>query len=318
MVDIVNAPMQQGGKTATELSEHDAAMLKVADDGVSSIKSVDKRDGKDGENFELTQQEIDAKAADKAGDITPRPENIPEKFWDVEKGEVNVEALLKAQKDGEDLIRAAQSKETETRTPEQIAADDAAKAAGKEGEGADDKKVDAKAQSAAVDSAAEEFAKSGELTAETYTKLEATGLSKDMVDEYIAGQNAIVSGLQAAAFGEFDGSKENYDKAVDWAIDNLNEEEIKVIDVQITSRNPGIVKQGSAALAAKYAAGADISPENIIAGQGNDANIGAHFKSSAEMRAAMADPKYKTDAAWRKEVAQKIGAADKAGVNLFI
>ena len=319
MVDVVTTPMAQSGsaKTADEQKEHDAKMAKVADDGVSTIKSIDKRDGKETENFELNQQQQGEGEGDKPTDgVTKRPDDIPEKFWNVEKGEVNVEALLKSQKDGEDAIRAAAEKGKDTRTPEQITADDAAKAAGKPADGAD--KTTPADQGVAVNAASEEFAEKGELSADTYTKLESAGLSKEMVDEYIVGQQAIMSGLQSAAFGEFEGSKEAYDKASDWAVEKLSKDEIEALDVQITSRNPAIVKQGSAALAAKYAAGADIIPKQTITGQGNDANIGAHFKSSTEMRTAMADPKYKTDAAFRQDVANKIAFADKAGVNLFI
>lgn len=294
--------MNSGEKTADELSEHDKKMLEVADNGATSITSVDKRPGQEDLNRELNSEtpSDDDTPADNA---VQRPADVPEKFWDAEKGEVNVAALLKSQQDAEAALRAKNEKPAEPKEGEE--------------EGEETPASNEKAYDTAVADASAEFAEKGELSDATFTALEAVGLSKDMVTDYIEGQKAIVANLQSAAFGPFEGSKENYDAAVAWAQENLSDEELAAIDVQVTSRNPGIVKQGAAALAAQFAANSDITPNTTVQGNGNTPPTGSAFKSSAEMQAAMRDPRYKNDNAYRLEVAQKIDNAERAGINLF-
>jgi hypothetical protein len=301
MVEKVNIALNPNA-TPEERAAHDAAMAKVAEgnEGDLSLKT------KDGTKTVVTPEG----EGDETG-VTKRPEDIPEKFWDAEKGVVNVEALLKSQKDGEEAARAAAAGKTKTaeelaaeaaagtKTPEEIAAEEAAAKGGD--------------QPKAVADASAEYAEKGELSPETYASLAAQGLTEGMVNDYIAGQKAIVSTLTAAASEPF-GSAEGYNTAADWAAANLDEAEIAALDVQLTSTNPAIVKQGAAALQEKYAANADIDPLVTIQGNGAPAKTGTSFRSSAEMQAAMSDPRYKTDPAYRDEVAAKVGRSD---ANLF-
>lgn len=222
-----------------------------------------------------------------------RPDNIPEKFWDGEKGEVNVEALLKAQQDAEKALRQNQN-QPEDETPA-------------EGEQS--------AQDNVVEAASAEFAEKGELSADTYSALESVGISREMTDSYISGQMAVVNQLTGAAYGPFDG-KEGYEAAADWAAANLSETEIQALDVQLTSTNPDIVAEGAKALASRYQAEADVEP-GTIRGDANNANHGGYYKSSGEMMRDMSSRRYRTDAAFRAEVAAKIDRAERAGVNLF-
>lgn len=221
-----------------------------------------------------------------APEVTARPDNIPEKFWDAEKGAVNTEALLKAQQDAETALRKAEQKddddpaETPEVTPE---------------------------QGNVVEAASTEWAEKGELSDDTFASLEKVGLSRDMVETYIAGQQAIVSTLQGAAYAPFDG-EEGYNTAANWAAEHLNEAEIKALDVQLTSTNPEIVKQGAKALAAAYEANADLEP-SAIRGDGNTAT-GGRYTSSSEMMRDMNSPRYKTDSGFRKEVMEKLSRSN--------
>jgi hypothetical protein len=226
--------------------------------------------------------------------VTPRPADIPEKFWDAAKGEVNVAALLKSQQDGEAALRG---------NAPAPAADPAAPVADPAAPAPADAVSDT--QAPVVANASAEYAEKGELSTETYAALEGVGLSQDMVQTYIAGQQAIVTQLEGAIYGPFEG-KDGYEAAADWAADNLTDDEIKALDVQITSVNPAIAAQGAKALAEKYEANRDIDPNVVVSGSGNAAPSGGAYNSSAEMQKDMADPKYKTDPAFRNAVAQKI------------
>lgn len=290
MVEKVVQPSMSDNMSAEEQKAHDQKMLDVAEAGVTKILHRDSQN--EDRNVDLTQV---------APDIEPRPDSIPEKFWNTEKGELNVEALLKSQKDGEDALRAAA--EGKPAAPVVPDGDDKNTPTGDQS---------TEAQPKVVQDASAEFAKDGKLSDETYTALATSGLSKEMVDQYIDGQKAIVTTLQSAAAEPF-GSTDQYNAAADWAAEHLSEEEVKVLDVQLTSMNPAIVKQGAAALQTKYAANADIAPDVTIQGDGN-ISTGTSFASSKEMQVAMSDSRYKTDPAFRQEVANKIA---RSGANLF-
>lgn len=273
MVDKVNVAMSNDGKPDSAV-QHEADMAKVGEANISP----------DGTAPEPVVDEV-----------TPRPADVPEKFWDAEKGVINTDALLKAQADAEAALRNPAEPKVDDVLPE-----------------GETPKPEAQPQ--VVTDASKEYAEKGELTAETYTALEAAGLPKAMVDEYIAGQTAVVAQIESAAAAPFAGDFDAYNKAADWASVNLTDDEITALDVQLTSTNPAIVTAGAVALQEKFAAGADVAPETVIQGAGNNNTTGTSFKSSAEMQAAMSDPRYKTDEAYRLEVAGKIS---RASANLF-
>jgi hypothetical protein len=293
MVDRVGQSTDNPDKDA-EQKAHEEKMAALADANDGTLSSKDK----DGNQTVVTPGSQEPAASN---DVPQRPDDIPEKFWDAEKGEVNVAALLKSQQDGEAALR------------DKNATDKPGDTAGDDGDGTPAGEADPKV----VADASAEFAEKGELTAETYTALEGQGLSKEMVDQYIDGQKALAERVQNAAFGAFEGGAEDYNAAADWAAANLSDEEVAALDVQITSTNPAIVAEGAKALAAKWAENRDVDPTVTVHGEGNANVSGSYFKSSAEMQTAMNDPKYSKDEAFRKEVAQKIARAEKAGVNLF-
>lgn len=282
MVDKLNVPTSTPDPKIQET--HEEKMVKVAEENQGDLRQKTK----DGEETVVTPQ------GQAAPTVTPRPDDIPEKFWDAEKGEVNVAALLKSQQDAEAALQG--KKPTEEKPAEEEKP--------KVPEGTTDE------QTPVVAKASEEYAEKGELSDATYESLEKVGLSREMVAQYISGQQALVSQIETAA-GEPFGGLEGFNKAADWAAEALNEDEIKALDIQLTSSNPAIVKQGAAALQEKYAANADISPEVTLSGNGSP-NTGTAFRSSAEMQAAIADPRYAKDSAYRDEVAGKIARSDAA------
>ena len=223
--------------------------------------------------------------------VTARPDNVPEKFWDAEKGVVNTEALLKAQADAEAALRATQQGDPKPTEGEQEAP-------------AEGEPEVTKEQAPVVANASKEFAEKGELSEETFKSLEGVGLSKEMVNAYIEGQKAIVSNLQSAAYEPFEG-KDGYDKAADWAAQNLPDGEIQAIDVQLTSNNPAIVAQGAKALMNVYAENADVEP-SLLRGNANNSDTGANYGSRAEMMKDMASSQYRTSEAFRTEVREKL------------
>jgi hypothetical protein len=224
------------------------------------------------------------------GSQVTRPENVPEKFWDAEKGAINTDALLKSQADAEAALRKG-----EPAPKEEPKADE------KEPEGTPEQ-VDVVANASA------EWTEKGELSEDTFKSLEAAGISRDMVNDYIAGQQAVVSNLESAVFGPFDGA-EGYGKAAQWAADNLSDSEIQALDVQLTSPNPAIAAQGALALKKRFDAEADVEP-STIRGNSNTPAAGGSYMSSREMMKDMNSREYRTSQAFRDQVAQKLSRSN--------
>ncbi len=224
--------------------------------------------------------------------VAQRPDDVPEKFWDAEKGVINTAALLKSQADAEAALRGQ------------------AKPEPKEGEeGYVAPVAPAANQQGVVDAASAEWTEKGELSEETFVALEGAGLSRDMVKDYIAGQTAIVGNLRDAAFNVFDSGQEGYEEAANWAAENLDANEIQALDVQLTSNNPAIVAQGAKALAARFERDGDREP-STIRGNANNSAVGGVYTSSREMMKDMNSSKYKTDAAFRAQVAAKLSRSN--------
>ncbi len=237
-----------------------------------------------------------------APSATPRPDNVPEKFWDTAMGIINTDALLKSQADGEAAIALAQSDGTVVKKVELKEGDEGYVAPTVKPEDV------ANANPKVVADASAEFTEKGELSEATYTALEGAGLSKGMVDDYITGQKAIVSKLQDAAYAPFEGA-DGYNEAANWAATAYTEDEVKALDVQLMSNNPAIVAQGAKALQTRYAAEADLEP-NTIRGNSNNPATGGVYKSSREMMKDMNTSTYRTSAAFRAEVAAKLGRSN--------
>lgn len=225
--------------------------------------------------------------------VPERPENIPEKFWDAEKGEVNTEALLKAQQDAEAALRKAQQGDEATQN----------EGSDTQNEG-NETPEDTPNQANVVEAASTEYDEKGELSEGTLKNLEGVGISREMVQMYLDGMNAVVSNLQSAAFEPF-GGQEGYDKAAEWAAENLTEGEIKAIDIQLTSNNPEIVAAGAKALAKRFKEEGNFEPPPMR-GSGNSGPSGPVYTHRSQMVRDMRDPRYRRDASFRKEVEERI------------
>lgn len=149
----------------------------------------------------------------------------------------------------------------------------------------------------------DEFAKDGKLADDSYKKLDGLGLDKQLVDSYINGQQALadrgVSEIQNTV-----GGKENYDKLVQWASENLSESEIKTFNDTIEKGTTEQAKFSIKAVHSRYQLESGVEPQLV---QGTKtASGGEAFRSSAQVIEAMNDKRYETDPAFRDEVARKL------------
>jgi hypothetical protein len=148
----------------------------------------------------------------------------------------------------------------------------------------------------------QEFATSGKLSDESYAKLEKAGVSRSIVDSYIQGQAALAKAAEAQLLADV-GGREGYEKMTDWARKNLSKAEIDAFNASLG----GTVEQAKLAvigLNARFKSASD-TEATLLSGKPGAAS-GDVFRSTAELTAAMRDPRYKTDDAYRKDVADKL------------
>jgi hypothetical protein len=227
-----------------------------------------------------------------AADKPVRPEHIPEKFWDADKGEVRTEDLLKSYKELESGKTGEPPKKDEQateQTSEQKAAADAVKGAG----------LDMTALQA-------EFDTSGALSEDSLAKLEKSGISREMVASYIEGQNALAVQAYESTFALV-GGKESYSALVQWAAGNLPAAEQAAFNSAIG--DPAARKSAVLGLKAQMDAAVGKDPK-LALGASQPASGDAPFASRAEVTAAMRDPRYKADPAYRAMVERRIGAME--------
>lgn len=148
-----------------------------------------------------------------------------------------------------------------------------------------------------------EYTEKGELSPESYRKLQEMGMPKEMVDGYIEGQKTIADRRKSSIYGSV-GGEENYMAMIEWAKENLSESEKSFFNTAIVGEEARatLAVQG---LWAKYAK--ENNQPNLIMGDGNGStNTGDVYQSKAQMTADMKDARYRSDPAFRQKVMDKI------------
>lgn len=151
------------------------------------------------------------------------------------------------------------------------------------------------------------FAETGKLDETAYEELSKMGFPKEAVDAYIAGQTipAKIAEDEVTAVKAVAGGDEGYSQLISWAGINLSPEEISVFNKAIDTGDKDIAILAVEKLQSKFES-AKGKPPKLISGKPSDARGGVGFRSSAEVVAAMKDPRYKTDPAYRADVEQRL------------
>ncbi|CUA91001.1 Phage T7 capsid assembly protein [Chelatococcus sambhunathii] len=216
-----------------------------------------------------------------------RPENVPEKFWDAEKGAVRTDALLASYMALETRLGGQQQPDQPPAvTPAQEAHVEQTLAAN----GLD------------IASFNEEYTKTGALSQESYEKLAKAGLSREFVDEYIRGQEAIAQQDINAVYAEVGGEAE-FRKIQTWAASNLPRPVLEAFNKTVESGGREALTLAIAGLQARYVAANGREP-NLVNGTPSGSVEG--FRSKHEIIQAMSDPRYRKDEAYRADVTARL------------
>ena len=220
-----------------------------------------------------------------------KPDGLPEKFN-------SVEDLAKSYSELEKKL-GGQSKE---------AIDPVSKATQKTEAFKSDGKLEIAEQAVAdagldMSSLQKEYSEKGELDVKSYEALEKVGISKQYVDNYIAGQEAIAN-QQANEIKQTVGGDDVYQDMVDWASKNMTDGEKQAYNKAVNSGDMDTVKLAVNALKGQFERANGIEPTLVTGKAQPTAEQG--FESWAQVTEAMSNPKYAKDIAYQNEVKNKL------------
>lgn len=148
----------------------------------------------------------------------------------------------------------------------------------------------------------------GQLDQSDYEALEKSGIPKTLVDQFIAGQEAILNATRQTVFTEV-GGEQAYNTITEWAADNFSKDEISAYNRAVDSGDMNTAMMAVRGLKARYEAEVGREPSRTVKGGNAQASANA-YRSLAEMQKDMSDPRYRTDAAFRKDVERKLANSD--------
>ena len=157
-----------------------------------------------------------------------------------------------------------------------------------------------------VEASQEFFANDGQLSDETYQKLEQIGLPRDLVDSYAAGQQALMQSEESEIKGVAGGQ---YDQMAEWANEHLPQEEVDAFDEAVTG---GTVQQAKLAVQGLYARYQNATGAQPKLTQGSVTGSSTMpFKSMQELARAQADPRYRSgDKAYHEEIDRRLSVSN--------
>jgi hypothetical protein len=163
------------------------------------------------------------------------------------------------------------------------------------------------------DSLSQEYAETGALSEESYTKLAEQGIPKEMVDDFIEGQKARAELRDMSGFA-LAGGEEEYGKMVQWATQNLTVDEIEEFNKSVDRTSSAAAMQSAIkGLRARYEADQGTEPA-LLGGDRSSGDVDG-FESRAQMTEAMSklDSRgrrvYDRDPAYRRQMERRIAAS---------
>jgi hypothetical protein len=118
----------------------------------------------------------------------------------------------------------------------------------------------------------------------------------------------LLSEEQAGQLFEMVGGEKAYQSMIQWAGDNFSETEIEMYDKVMASGNPDSIFFAVQALQARYSDSVG-NDGQLLTGRGS-ASKDESFRSQQELVAAMSDPRYDRDPAYRRDVIRKLENSD--------
>ena len=185
-----------------------------------------------------------------------------------------------------------------------------------EEEGDEEISDDAPAVSLINEASEEYWSNDGTLSEETIERFSEMS-SQDLVNAYLEiqqnnpqanSQGVEMSDAEVNSVMNAAGGEAQYNRIVEWAASNLDNRSIDAFDSVVDSGNPAAINIAFAGLQSRYN-DANGYEGRMLQGKAADSR-GDVYRSQAELVAAMGDPRYDSDPAYRADVIEKLNASD--------
>ena len=232
-----------------------------------------------------SQEHVDAmlkKVDDNQPSTDDRPDWLPQKFKsaeDMAKAYSQLETKLGNNDQEEQEVQETAGEETPSQVSELL----------------DDKGLD-------FEVFQQEYAELGGLSEDAYEALQEAGFPPEMVDSWIEGQNALAEKTTTDIKSTV-GGEEEYNGLMQWASNNLPESDIDAYNATMETQNADMIRLAVQGLYARYRSEGE---PNLVQGGTGQVSTGGRFDSTAELTAAMSDPRYDKDPAYRQAISDKL------------
>ena len=272
MADLHQVQINEVNEEENISLESQAAMQEEAAQQRNQTLEADPKEGKETIEEQLKEDEVPEEE---------RPEWLDEKFD-------NPEDMAKAYKE-------LQKKMSEPKADKKAAKKGVEEPAG------------AEVTTGAVESARNEFSESGELSDSTFDALEAAGLPRSFVEQYIAGQEAM-SIQQAASIQESIGGAGNYEAMAEWAAENMADGDLDAFNAIVEGPSVEQARITVKGMYAQFQAAGGKGPALVQGSTSGDSGV-KPFGSTAQVTEAMRDPRYASDPAYRENVEKRMSVS---------
>ncbi len=157
------------------------------------------------------------------------------------------------------------------------------------------------------------FTDTGEISEDDYSKLGEAGFSKQVVDTYLDGLRGVGEGdeiptQQIQNIKDSVGGDQAYEQMADWCQQNLSEQEIKAFDKITETADAPVIQLAVEGLFTRYQNAMGVEPDLVT---GRPAASGPNpYRSTAEVQAAMSDPRYGKDVTYTEDVYSRLQNSD--------
>ena len=150
----------------------------------------------------------------------------------------------------------------------------------------------------------QEFDNTGDVSEASKQKLVDQGIPREFIDSYVAGQQQLAEASVRQAY-EMVGGEEEYQQMLNWATENLSDNEVTSFNNMVAAGEHE-QKMVIESVYNRYKSSNAGAPPLIQGDTGKDIPNSGAYQSRAQVVAAMKDPRYKTDSAYRQQVYTKL------------
>ena len=158
------------------------------------------------------------------------------------------------------------------------------------------------------------YENNGQITEDMHNQLTGAGIAKEAVDAYLAGRakdmgmNSDVNQSDIDSIYKSVGGEQQYKNLMSWAADNLSQDSINSFDNLINTGDRNSIQLAVNGLVAQYQNDAGYEGR-MLQGKPSRTNTDV-YESQAQLVAAMSDPRYDNDPAYRQAVIAKLDRSD--------